>query len=84
MKTKAATQRDPSPPPPPSESPPVSEEGEEQQQEQGANNTNDNGAPPPKSKFRGLAWDKQEKQWRVRISFEGKQRNLGRCACALN
>jgi hypothetical protein len=35
---------------------------------------------PPKSLYKGLAWDRQEQCWRVRISFNGKQRHVGRCA----
>jgi hypothetical protein len=34
---------------------------------------------PPKSEFKGLAWDRQEQCWRVRISYQGKQRHVGRC-----
>ncbi|GBF99096.1 hypothetical protein Rsub_11905 [Raphidocelis subcapitata] len=35
---------------------------------------------PPKSLYKGLAWDRQEQCWRVRISFNGKQRHVGRFA----
>jgi hypothetical protein len=33
---------------------------------------------PGKSAFKGLAWDKQEEAWRVRISYNGKQHHIGR------
>jgi hypothetical protein len=33
----------------------------------------------PKSRFKGLAWDHRERAWRVRVSFNGKQRHIGRC-----
>jgi hypothetical protein len=36
--------------------------------------------PPPLSQYKGLAWDKHEACWRVRISLLGKQHHLGRCA----
>lgn len=35
---------------------------------------------PPASRFKGLAWDKHEACWRVRVSLMGKQHHLGRCA----
>lgn len=34
---------------------------------------------PPASTFKGLAWDKHEACWRVRVSLQGKQHHLGRC-----
>jgi outer membrane biosynthesis protein TonB len=33
----------------------------------------------PKSQYKGLAWDKQENSWRVRISLRGRQHHIGRC-----
>jgi hypothetical protein len=38
--------------------------------------------PPPLSLYKGLAWDKHEACWRVRISLQGKQHHLGRCGRA--
>lgn len=32
----------------------------------------------PASTFKGLAWDKHEMCWRVRVSLMGKQHHLGR------
>jgi len=32
----------------------------------------------PKSCFKGLAWDQRERAWRVRVSYNGKQRHIGR------
>jgi len=34
--------------------------------------------PPPTSRFKGLAWDKKDCSWRVRVSLNGKQHHLGR------
>ena len=34
----------------------------------------------PTSIYKGLAWDKHEGCWRVRVSLAGKQHHLGRCA----
>jgi hypothetical protein len=36
----------------------------------------------PTSFYKGLAWDKHEGCWRVRVSLSGKQHHLGRCARA--
>ena len=38
--------------------------------------------PAPASRFKGLAWDKHEACWRVRVSLMGKQHHLGRCGGA--
>lgn len=32
----------------------------------------------PKSQYKGLAWDKVERSWRVRVSYNGRQRHIGR------
>ncbi|GBF99411.1 hypothetical protein Rsub_12243 [Raphidocelis subcapitata] len=34
--------------------------------------------PAPASRYKGLAWDKHEMCWRVRVSLMGKQHHLGR------
>lgn len=37
-----------------------------------------NGKMTRKSNYRGLTWDGHYNQWRVRIFFKGKQRQVGR------